>query len=192
MRHHSGLGALLLLGIVVACAKESDGTPAPLLHEHGIRVGQQLPEFSLNCGGSSSRLVPSHDEMQLVTFLSSGDCWTCRAHVAGIIDVIVSKQLLRLPHRLVIYAPAEEYTALARTIPTGVNEACHDPAGGMWRLYGLENTPVTVLVINGAAAYISDSPLATQQDIEVFLRDVREVTELGRRNSTNRTARRTP
>jgi hypothetical protein len=140
----------------------------------GIVVGDSIAPFPVTCAKAGNRPVSAAGMVQLVTFSTPGDCSTCVPHLRGLADMASAGDGPR-DNFIVVYAPGQEIPELTRQYGD-VRDVCVDRAGHAWEALPLERTPVTVLLLSGRVALVTDRGLLSDSSKAAFLADVSRLT----------------
>lgn len=184
MRVTSFLATTLLVGTLVACGsapghggliREQDVPRA--LSEHGVAIGQRVPEVLVSCADGSQRQVGRRDGLQLVLFATASDCALCNLHLESLAHVDWT-QVAGLDRFVVAWTPSSrdlrqlESQEVLRNLPLQV---CADSSGILWDSLGLAHTPFTAILREDRIVYVYDGDVARGVRGDQFLKDVADL-----------------
>lgn len=172
--------AILALGFSACGTGEAPrgpgGTPllSRALSEHGVVLGQAVPEVALGCSDGVTRHIGEKGAYQLVTFATPFDCVMCNLHIASLGDVPWNT-LPELDPIVVAWSPAKsdrDHLSVGGGDEPVMFPVCIDEAGVLWDSLNVSHTPFTVLVEDGRVIYLEDRNLARLNRQEEFLADL--------------------
>ena len=127
---------------------------------HGVHLGQRMGPLTVQCP-AGALVVGAPAQTQLITFATESDCWACQAHIAGM-EAIYQSGAVSVTNAVVFWTPRGERRD-PRVVHARPNArpVCLDDAAALFDRYGIEHTPVTVLLRDGRVLYMHDRPLAS-------------------------------
>jgi hypothetical protein len=138
----------------------------------GFDVGDSIAPFVVDCLKAGTRELGTSGASQIVTFSSPGDCSICMPHLAGL-DSIALAKLGPPDNVLVTYAPGRSPATVARLYGSRMaRDVCVDTGGRAWDALHLNKTPVTVLLVSGRVAYLTNADMLSPASRAGFLRQV--------------------
>ena len=94
--------------------------------------------------------------MQLVTLSTPGDCSTCVPHLAGL-DSLAREPGGPSTNFILAFAPGSSVARVSNMYSNYVGrDVCVDTMGRAWDALDVQKTPVTILLVSGRIAYMTD------------------------------------
>ncbi len=162
--------------IVGGCSASAEAEPVKRgTMAHGIEIGQQVQPTSVRCGDGEQREVGTKDRIQIVTFATPYDCYTCSAHLGGLPE----SKVLRSSHVeafVVVWAPQSKLATREFKKISEKYTVCVDERGALWDAHAISHTPVTVALRGGEVVYLNDQPLIQPEKLKQFESDLTPIT----------------
>lgn len=169
------VGCCIVILFVSACSASSrDPVNASQVdNAHGFKVGDTIAPLGVDCLKQRGRVLGAQGATQLVTFSSPGDCSTCMLHLAGM-EKIAREGNGPRENFIVSWGPGLTLSDVGRLYSSHpVRDVCTDSGGKAWDALNLEHTPVTVLLISGRVALMTDKGYGSDSSRAHFLDDIR-------------------
>lgn len=163
--------------VVSACSPHSRAaeSSSQVDNVHGFKVGDSIAPFGVQCLKTTNRILAARGATQLVTFSTAGDCSTCMTHLAGM-EAIAREGNGPRDNFVVTWSRNQTLPEVARLYASRpVRDVCIDSAGQAWDGLNLQHTPVTILLISGRVAYMTDKGYVSDSSRTHFLSDIARV-----------------
>lgn len=168
--------------VVAACTVSATDRLPPTLTlsraamEHGVKLGQAVPQRDLSCSDSTVRRVAAPGAVQMITFATPYDCALCSLHLSSL-GSIHWNQLPKIDPFIVAWGPSAK--ELVR-LESGVKDTpgltfpsvCIDREGVFWDSLNVSHTPFTAIVRDGRVIYLHDGVLSSPALGDQFYEDV--------------------
>lgn len=162
----------IALVYLTGCGPRARDERTAYFRPHGVTVGSHLESTTLACANQTRTEFAPTDEAQLVTFESAGDCAECLMHLRGLARMRESADAWP-DHIAVAYSPLGERSRDTQILLGRSSlRLCFDEGSRIWRRWSIQNTPFTLLLIDGIAVYGNDRTLDTEGDRQEFLRSI--------------------
>jgi hypothetical protein len=146
-----------------------------VVNAHGLAVGDSIEPLALTCREGGDRRIAAPNEVQLITLSTAGDCSACLTHLAGLEQLLVTKQVTA-PQFYVSWATTAQIpSAMIAYRATTIRPVCFDTSGTLWDSHNVSHTPVTVVIRNGRVLYMHDMPLISASSQRQFLGDLQDM-----------------
>jgi hypothetical protein len=179
----------LVLTIITACSSISDDrdTRNPLIavRYHGVTVGNAMSSGRLPCTDGTARALTDSTPAHIVTFVTLGNCLSCVEHLTTLEEIVRSGELNEFDTFIVAYASrARQGEATQQFRGVSTRPICLDVHGAVWEDQNVQNTPFTVILLNGRVRAISDTPLRSNDEQIRVLSSLRAVMDPDARKAT--------
>lgn len=165
---------LVALLAATACARQKSATvvTSQVDNAHGFKVGDSLAPFHVQCLKDSDKILAKPGVTQLVTFSTAGDCSTCMSHLSGL--EAVSRAGGGPPQNFIVtWSRGQSVPEIARLYSSRPGrDVCLDSLGQAWDSLNIQHTPVTVLLISGRVAFMTDKGLTSDSSRARFISDI--------------------
>lgn len=165
---------ILLVHAMGGCRDRRPPGPAELttVNEHGVRTGDIIAPFAVQCTDGVRRIIGGASEVQLVTISAESDCSECELHITGL-DALYRARRIPIDAFVVTYMPRSlRADVLAAYHARTAMPICIDSGAVLWHQTRVSHTPVTVLLKGGRISYVDDSPLNSPLQVYTLTRAI--------------------